>query len=64
MHWNLNYVTEVWYKNSYTLKDSIYRYGLHKYYKTVHLILILQLQHEINFSYFSQSCSINANVIN
>ena len=40
MHWNLNYITEVWYKNSYTLKDSIYRY-------TVHPILISQLQHEI-----------------
>ena len=23
MHWNLNYITEVWYKNGYTLKDSI-----------------------------------------
>ena len=33
MHWKLNYMTEVWYKNSYTLKDSIYRYGLHKKYK-------------------------------
>ena len=32
MHWNLNY-TEVWYKNSYTLKDSIYSYGLHERYK-------------------------------
>ena len=26
MNWNLNYITEVWYKNSYTLKDSIYPY--------------------------------------
>ena len=24
MHWNLNYITNIWYKNSYTLKDSIY----------------------------------------
>ena len=35
MHWNLNYIyiTEIWYKNGYTLKDSIYKNHLHKYYK-------------------------------
>ena len=33
MHWNLNYITEVWYKNNYTLKNSIHRYGLHEEYK-------------------------------
>ena len=27
---SLLYITEVWYKNSCTLKDSIYRYGLYK----------------------------------
>ena len=27
-----NYITEIWYKISYTLKDSIYRYCLHKQY--------------------------------
>ena len=47
MHWNLNYITEVWYKNSYTLKDSIYRYGYINNINTVHPILISQLQHEI-----------------
>ena len=39
MHWNLNYITEIWYKNSYTLKDitCIYKYRLHKYYKYIFL---------------------------
>ena len=32
MDWNLNYITEIWYKSSYTLKDSIHRNRLHKYY--------------------------------
>ena len=33
MHWNLNYKTEIWYENRYTLKDIIYCYRLHNYYK-------------------------------
>ena len=47
MHWNLNYITEVWYKNSYTLKDSITGMVYLNNKNTVHLILISQLQHEI-----------------
>ena len=35
-----NHVTEIWYKNVYTLKDSIYRNHLHNNINTVHLILI------------------------
>ena len=48
MHWSLNYKIEVWYENSYTLKDSIYRNMVYiNNINTVHPILISQLQHEI-----------------
>ena len=29
MHWNLNYITEIWYKNSYTLTLFMSGWGLY-----------------------------------